>query len=42
MKCKSKFCGDEIENDGEFKYKGLCSACSIGEKVWRKILRGEC
>jgi len=37
MRCRSKFCGDEIKNDEKFRYKGLCHACSIGEKVWRKI-----
>ena len=37
MNCKSKFCGDEIKNDGKFKYKNLCYECSIGEKIWRKI-----
>jgi hypothetical protein len=38
MKCKSKFCGEEIVKKGRGKmYKNLCYECSIGEKVWRKI-----
>ena len=35
MRCKGRYCSEEIDEKGF--YKGLCFACSIGERVWRRI-----